>query len=74
MTIEYDDCLKRGKIKPFSRGPALAGKEIGAAEADSARAHKTYSEADYKWATIQTYYSMFHSARDHTIFQKPQRA
>jgi hypothetical protein len=27
MTIEYDDRLKRGKIKPFSRGPALAGKE-----------------------------------------------
>lgn len=48
MTIEYDDCLKRGKIKPFSRGPALAGKEIEAAEADLARAHKTHSEADYK--------------------------
>jgi len=52
MTIEYDDCLKRGKIKPFSRGPALAAKEIEAAEADLARAHKTHSEADYKWATI----------------------
>ncbi|MCK9603549.1 MAG: HEPN domain-containing protein [Candidatus Omnitrophica bacterium] len=63
MTIEYDDCLKRGKIKPFSRGPALAAKEIEAAEADLSRAHKTYSETDYKWATIQTYYSMFHSAR-----------
>jgi uncharacterized protein (UPF0332 family) len=63
MTIEYDDCLKRGKIKPFSRGPALAVKEIEAAESDFARAHKTYSEADYKWATIQIYYSMFHSAR-----------
>ena len=63
MTIEYDDCLKRGKIKPFSRGPALAIKEIEAAELDLSRAHKTHSESDYKWATIQTYYSMFHSAR-----------
>jgi uncharacterized protein (UPF0332 family) len=63
MTIEYDDCLKRGKIKPFSRGPALAAKEIETAESDLSRAHKTHSEADYKWATIQTYYSMFHSAR-----------
>lgn len=63
MTREYDDCLKRGKIKPFSRGPALAAKEIEAAEADLSRAHKTHSETDYKWATIQTYYSMFHSAR-----------
>ncbi len=63
MTIEYDDCLKRGKIKLFSRGPALAAKEIEAAESDLNRARKTYGEADIKWATIQTYYSMFHSAR-----------
>lgn len=63
VAIEYDDCLKRGKINPFSRGPALAAKEIEAAESDLIRAHKTYSETDYKWAIIQTYYSMFHSAR-----------
>jgi len=63
MTVEYDDCIKRGKIKPFSRGPALAAKEIEAAESDLSRARKTYGEADFKWATIQTYYSMFHSAR-----------
>jgi hypothetical protein len=62
MTIEYDDCLKGGKIKPFSRGPTLATKEIETAESDLTRAHKTHGEADYKWATIQTYYSMFHSA------------
>lgn len=63
MELEYGDCLKRGKIKPFSRGPALVEKEIEAAEQDLIRARKTYAEADYKWATIQTYYSMFHSAR-----------
>lgn len=63
MSIEYDDCIKRGKIKPFSRGPALAPKEIEAAESDLERAKKTYGEDDYKWTTIQTYYSMFHSAR-----------
>jgi uncharacterized protein (UPF0332 family) len=62
MTIEYNDCLKRGKIKPFSRGPALATKEIDAAESNLIRAHRTHSEADYKWATVQIYYSMFHSA------------
>lgn len=60
---EYDDCIKRGKIKPFSRGPALTANEIKAAESDLTRARQTYGENDYKWATIQTYYSMFHSAR-----------
>lgn len=63
MTIEYDDCMRRGKIKPYSRGPTLAPKEVEAAESDLTRARKTYDENDYKWATIQTYYSMFHSAR-----------
>ena len=63
MTIEHDDCIKRGKIKPFSRGITLAPKEIETARADLETAQKTYKESDYKWATIQIYYSMFHSAR-----------
>ncbi len=63
MTIEHDDCIKRGKIKPFSRGIMLAPKELETAKADLETARKTYKEEDYKWATIQIYYSMFHSAR-----------
>ncbi len=63
MTIEHDECIKRGKIKPFSRGITLAPKEIETAKADLETARKTYKEGDYKWATIQIYYSMFHSAR-----------
>jgi uncharacterized protein (UPF0332 family) len=63
MSLKYDDCLKRGKIKQFSRGKTLAPKELEAAETDLNRAIKTYKESDYKWATVQVYYSMFHSAR-----------
>lgn len=63
MSLEYDDCVKRGKIKPFSRGKTLAPKEIETAVADLERAEKTYKDGDFKWATIQIYYSMFHSAR-----------
>jgi len=63
MSIEYDDCVKRGKIKPFSRGPALVKKEIDAAELNLERVLKTYEEIDYKLAIIQSYYSMFYSAR-----------
>ena len=63
MSLEYDECLKRGKIKPFSRGITLAPKELEAAVSDLERAKKTYKDGDYKWATIQIYYSMFHSAR-----------
>ena len=63
MTREHDECIKKGKIKPFSRGITLASKELETAKADLDTARKTYKEGDYKWATIQIYYSMFHSAR-----------
>lgn len=63
MTHEHDDCIKKGKIKPFSRGVTLAPQELETAKSDLETAKKTYKEADYKWATIQIYYSMFHSAR-----------
>ncbi len=62
MTVEYNECLKRGKIKPFSRGKALASKEFETGVFDLERAKKTWCDGDYKWATIQIYYSMFHAA------------
>ena len=63
MSREHDECIKKGKIKPFSRGITLSPKEIETAKSDLERAKKTLKESDYKWATIQIYYSMFHSAR-----------
>ena len=63
MILKYEGCLKKGKIKPFSRGSTLAPKELETAMSDLERAKKTLDEKDYKWATIQIYYSMFHSAR-----------
>lgn len=63
MSLEYEGCLKRGKIKLFSRGSSLASKELDTAFSDLERAKKTYEEGECKWATIQTYYSMFHTAR-----------
>ncbi len=59
----FAECLKRGKLKPFSRGKALAPKEVETAATDLERAEKTFNDGDYKWATIQLYYAMFHSAR-----------
>jgi uncharacterized protein (UPF0332 family) len=59
----FEDCLRKGKIRPFSRGKSLSRREIESAAFDLDRAQKTYRDKDYKWATIQVYYSMFHSAR-----------
>lgn len=47
----------------FPRGQALTTKTLGTAQRDPERAEKTFNDKDYKWTTIQSYYSMFHSAR-----------
>jgi len=63
MKIVYNDCLKKGEIKKFSRGIALVPKELETAVFDLGRARKSFKDGDYKWATIQVYYAMFHAAR-----------
>jgi uncharacterized protein (UPF0332 family) len=59
----FDECLKKKRIWEFSRGKALVGKELDAAASDLSEAKRTFANESYKWATIQSYYSMFHSAR-----------
>jgi len=63
MSQEFDDCLKRRKITEFERAKGLASKELNEAERDLESAKASFKNKSYKWATIQAYYSMFHSAR-----------
>lgn len=63
MNPEFEQCLKINKIREFPRGKALITKTLRIAQRDLERAEKTFNDKDYKWATIQSYYSMFHSAR-----------
>jgi len=63
MNSEFDDCLRRKRIREFSRGKTLVDKELRTAENDLADAKKSFDQQSYKWATIQSYYSMFHSGR-----------
>lgn len=63
MENKFQKCLERKKIIPFSPGPRLAGKETKLASFDLSRSKTSFQQEDYKWATIQSYYSMFHSAR-----------
>ncbi len=63
MIKNFEDCLKSEKIKKFSRGKSLVPKEIRLAEEDLETAQKSFEDENYRWCVIQTYYSMFHSAR-----------
>ena len=63
MSQEFKKCLESGKIKRFSPGKKLAAKELRLAEEDLKISLKSMAEGSYKWSIIQSYYSMFHSAR-----------
>ncbi|MDP2277184.1 MAG: HEPN domain-containing protein [Nitrospirota bacterium] len=63
MSIEFEECLKKQKIREFTRGSSLVEKELRTAEEDLKAGKKSMDDGNYKWSTIQFYYSMFHSAR-----------
>jgi uncharacterized protein (UPF0332 family) len=63
MSAEFEECLRNKKISEFSRGKELAAKELKIAEDDLQTAQASFSQDRIKWATVQAYYSMFHSAR-----------
>lgn len=63
MSRDYDRCIKKKLIVRQELAGDLIKPEIESARNDLASARKTYEDADYKWSTIQAYYSMFHAAR-----------
>lgn len=70
MSQEFKKCLERGKIKIFSPGPRLAKKELRLAKEDLEISASSADEENYRWSIIQSYYSMFHSARALLYSQK----
>lgn len=72
MSQEFNKCLKQGKIKSFTPGPRLSGKGLKLAKEDLSSSLKSLSENNHKWSIIQSYYSMFHSARA-LLYQKGYR-
>ena len=60
---EFDECLKRGKIVRFPAAKKLATKELNVARGDLEASLQSFRQKNYKWATVQAYYTMFHAAR-----------
>jgi uncharacterized protein (UPF0332 family) len=63
MAKSFNDCLNAGLIKKYSSTRDEIDKELGQSKNDISRANETLNAGDYKWSTIQAYYSMFHAAR-----------
>ena len=60
---EFLNCLKKNKVREFFQGKVLVKKELTIAGKDLFEVRESLERAKFKWATIQTYYSMFHAAR-----------
>lgn len=69
---EFDDCLKRKKIVRFPVARKLAARELDVAKADLAVSRQSLKQKNYKWATVQACYTMFHAART-LLFHKGYR-
>ncbi|MFH1564530.1 MAG: HEPN domain-containing protein [bacterium] len=63
MDKELEKCIERRKIIKFSKARTLTGKELKLALEDLKCAKESFLNKNYRWTTIQSYYSMFHSAR-----------
>lgn len=61
--MNVEDALEKGLIQRVSPDEKMVNKELKEAEYDLEKASKTLKEGDYKWSIIQSYYTMFHSAR-----------
>lgn len=63
MNPELNDCLKQGKIVRFPEARRLTAKELEVAGEDLRACRESVEQRNYKWATVQAYYAMFHAAR-----------
>jgi len=69
---ELEKCIQRKKIIKLPRATTLVPKELGLASEDLKFAKDSFKKKNYKWAIIQSYYSMFHTARA-LIYKKGYR-
>ncbi len=63
MTGTFEDCVKRGLIKPFPVDGSSIERELAGSAKDLNAARANVSDGEYLWAIVQSYYSMFHAAR-----------
>lgn len=63
MSSEFRNLLRERKLLRIVPNRKMVLKEIEGAQTDLKDAKDSFEQKKFKWATIQGYYSMFHSAR-----------
>lgn len=60
---KIDDLLHKGKLKRADISREMYIKEYSISRKDLESAKKSFEDENYKWATIQAYYAIFHAVR-----------
>jgi uncharacterized protein (UPF0332 family) len=61
--LDFEECLRNRKIILFPRAKKLVPKEMTAAREDLNEARDRLVHGKFKYATINSYYAIFHAAR-----------
>ena len=69
---EFERCLKERRIVTIEASREMIEKELEGAKYDLSSAEESLHDEDYKWASVQAYYSMFHAAKA-LVFEKGYR-
>ncbi len=60
---EFERCLKERRLLKIELSDRMIEKELEGARYDLMRAEESVHNGDYKWSSVQAYYSMFHAAK-----------
>jgi len=60
---DFEKCIKFRHLISIDPSDELIDREMTNAKYDLERAEESLNKGDLKWAAIQAYYSMYHSAR-----------
>lgn len=60
---DFQRCKEQSKILKLEKAETLVSKEIELADNDLNFSKESFLDNNYKWSIIQSYYSMFHTAR-----------
>ena len=60
---DFERCVKERRLIKIKPSNEMIQKELDSAEYDLERARNSLEEEDFKWASVQSYYSMFHAAK-----------
>lgn len=63
MMIDFYECLRLRRIVRIDVDPRIVDKEMAGSLYDLRKARDSLDIKDFKWASIQAYYSMFHAGK-----------